>query len=99
MASVTVFRQSATDAVQVGRLYDYAEALKAANEALAHVACGRKAEVDFLLDLPTYHGDLADVAAKIEAIASAWQDQIDAAEEADDRRRANPLEPDFRRLG
>ena len=43
---------------------------------------------------------------KLETIAKAFQalgDQIcrelDAAEEADDRHRDNPLEPDFRRLG
>jgi len=43
---------------------------------------------------------------KLEVIGKAFQalgDQMsrecDAAEEADDRRRDNPLEPDFRRLG
>lgn len=97
MASVTVFRHSDTDAVQVGRLYDYASALKATEKALADVALGRNAELDALLDLPTYVGDLPDLARKIEAIASAWQDEIDAAEEADDRRRSNPFEPDFRK--
>lgn len=97
--SVTVFRQSDTDAVQVSRLYDYANALKATERALADVACGRNAELDALLDQPTYLGDLADVALKINAIADAWQDRLDEAEEADDLRRANPLEPDFRRLG
>ena len=99
MASVTVFRQSDTDAVLVGRLYDYANALKATEKALAEVACGRNAELDALLDRPTYLGDLADVAIKINAIADAWQDRLDATEEAEDRRRANPLEPDFRRMG
>ena len=99
MASVTVFRQSDTDAVLVDRLYDYANALKATEKALADIACGRNAELDALLDRPTHLGDLADVAVKINAIADAWQAEIDAAEEADDRRRANPLEPDFRRLG
>lgn len=43
---------------------------------------------------------------KLETIAKAFQDlgarlctECDHAEEANDRRRDNPLEPDFRRLG
>lgn len=99
MTPFTVFRQSDTDAVQVSRLYDYANALKATEKALAHIACGRNAELDALLDRPTYLGDLADVAVKINAIADAMQDEIDASAEAEDRRRDNPLEPDFRRMG
>ncbi len=43
---------------------------------------------------------------KLEAVAEAFRKlgdelsrECDAADEADDRRRDNPLEPDFRRLG
>lgn len=43
---------------------------------------------------------------QLEAVAEAFQRlgarlsrELDAAEEAEDRRRDNPLEPDFRRLG
>ena len=81
MATVTVFRQSDTDAVLIDRLYDCANALKAAYDAQRHLRYGRNADLDALLDLPIGVGDLADVAVKINAIADAMQDRLDEAGE------------------
>lgn len=42
---------------------------------------------------------LGTIAKAFQALGRQMQDECDAAEEAEDRRRDNPLEPDFRRLG
>ena len=42
---------------------------------------------------------LESIAKAFQALGDQMQRECDEAEEAEDRRRANPLEPDFRRLG
>jgi hypothetical protein len=42
---------------------------------------------------------LNDIAAAFKTLGDQMCGECDAAEEAEDRRRDNPLEPDFRRLG
>ena len=42
---------------------------------------------------------LEQIAADYIALGDAMCRELDEAEEAEDRRRDNPLEPDFRRLG
>ena len=84
------------EAEAIDQLYEYADALKATEKLLSRIRLGRFADLDALLDQPTYVGDLSLLAAKINGIADAAQDKLCEAEEAEDRRRANPLEPDFR---
>lgn len=43
--------------------------------------------------------ELSTVASAIQALGERMCRDLDHAEEAEDRRRDNPLEPDFRRLG
>ena len=92
-----------TETQIVEAVYVFADKLKAAYEALAHIPCGKRHELDALLDLPIGPGDFDMLAKKLNAIADEWQGEIDNAEadfsEAEDRRRDNPLEPDYRRLG
>lgn len=86
----------------VETIYKAAEAVLAASVALNRISFGRPA-LDTLLDGPVFPGDLDTLAKKLNAIADEWQSEIEAseaaAEEAEDRRRDNPLERDFRRLG
>lgn len=92
-----------SDAQIVDYVYGFADALKAANDALAGIPVGKRAALDALLDTSVYPGDLDLLAKKLNAVADEWQSEIEErdgdAAEAEDRCRANPLEPDFRRLG
>lgn len=46
-----------------------------------------------------HQDQLSTIAEAFRALGDAFCRECDEAEEADDRRRDNPLEPDFRRLG
>ena len=53
------------------------------------------ATVDRVCEVPNQE-HLETIAAAFQALGRTMQDECDAAEEAEDARRANPLEPDFR---
>lgn len=86
-------------AKHIDTVYALAAALLSAAQALDKCPSGLRPDIDALLDKPVYPGDLDHLAKTLESFADEWRGEIDAAEEADDRRRDNPLEPDFRRLG
>lgn len=92
-----------TDTKAVEAVYAAADAVIAAYKAVNAIPFGLRHELDTLLDGPVFPGDLDALAKKLTALADDWQDDIDNAEadfaEAEDRRRDNPLEPDYRRLG
>lgn len=91
-----------TDTQAVETVYVAAKALLDASEKLDRIPSGRRAELDALLDRPVYPGDFDSLAKTLEAIADQWKFEIEPseaeAEETEDRRRDNPLEPDFRRV-
>ena len=78
-----------TNTQAVETVYKAADAAIAAYKALNDIPFGRRAELDTLLDGPVFPGDLDVLAKKLNALADAWQDDIDNAEadfaEADDR--------------
>ena len=57
-----------------------------------------KATVDRVCAVPDQE-KLENIARAFQALGDLMCRELDEAEEADDRRRDNPLEPDFRRLG
>ena len=95
-------RRSDEPTAIIEAIYQLADALKAADKALDGVPLCRS-DLDALLDKPLYLGDMHALSKTIRTIADAWQNEIDIAEMAaavaEDERRDNPLEPDFRRLG
>jgi hypothetical protein len=73
--------QSDIDAKRIDQIYAFADALKAADKALAAISYGKRPSFDELADKPTYLGDMGDLAKQITVIADAWQDEIDNAPE------------------
>lgn len=63
---------------EVGRLYAFADALKAANRALNETSYGLRPEFDSYADDLSL-GDLDTWAREVKAIADRWQDEIDEA--------------------
>jgi len=92
-----------TPSKAVDLVYVAADAVMEAYTALNRIPFNQRPALDALFDGKVYPGDLDTLAKTLNALADEWQDEIEAAEsaaeEADDRRRDNPLEPDFRRLG
>ena len=91
------------EASAIEAVYKAAEALRAAHKAIDRIPFSfdhKPTGLDALLDEKLYPGDLGDLAAALTVKADEWQDSLDErcaeASEADDRRRANPLESDFR---
>jgi hypothetical protein len=91
------------EATAIEAVYRAADALRAACEAIHLIPFGfnhKPTGLDELLDEKLYPGDLGDLAAALAGKADEWKDSLDErqaeANEADDRRRANPLESDFR---
>lgn len=85
---------------------DEAEAIEAFGDELAILTrtfdklCGRmSSEVTDRINAIPHQDYLDTVAEAFRALGAALCRECDEAEEADDRRRDNPLERDFRRLG
>lgn len=83
-----------------------AEAIEAFGDELASLCrafdrrCSRMSAwaCDGINAIP-HQDHLESIAKAFQALGAELNRQCDAAEEAEDRRRDNPLEPDFRRLG
>jgi hypothetical protein len=87
----------------VARIFDVSKVLTAAAEELWAIGRNLPPERFAAFDAALGEASISLAARDLQSLADAWQDQLDteaaAAEEADALRRANPLEPGFRRLG
>jgi ElaB/YqjD/DUF883 family membrane-anchored ribosome-binding protein len=93
MALPLTYRQEAEAIEQFGD--DLAKLMRDFDQLCARMSPGA---IDGVNAIPN-QDHLDTVAEAFRALGDRLCRECDAAEEADDRRRDNPLEPDFRRLG
>jgi hypothetical protein len=73
-------RRSNEPTAIIEAIYQFADALKAAQKAMDEIPCPSRADLDELLDSAVERGDYDSLSKKVYAIAEHWQGLIDAEE-------------------
>jgi hypothetical protein len=84
---------------QAEAIEQFGDDLTALNRAFDKICARMSAFTVMAIDHIPHQDHLDTIAEDFRRLGAQLSSQCDEAEEADDRRRDNPLEPDFRRLG